>query len=140
MNRETDAESKKWRGGKKKIQPKLLWGKKENPKSKPYRTDPLHLGELQEVPGLRGIQRAQRQGDRQMRPPGSQQPPHLRARAKGRPCPRQVGKKSSRGGEEMPAGLGLGSWEVPRCQEQFGCCCVSSAGKKPSREMTITSS
>lgn len=47
---------------------------------------------------------------------------------------------------EKPAGLGSGfsggrrSWAVPQFPVQLGCCCFSSAGKKPSREMTITSS
>lgn len=41
---------------------------KGKPRSKPLETDPLHLGELQEVPGLKGVQRARRQKDRQRRP------------------------------------------------------------------------
>lgn len=47
---------------------------------------------------------------------------------------------------EKPAGLGScfsggrRSWAVPQFPVQLGCCCFSSAGKKPSREMTITSS
>lgn len=41
--------------------------KKGKPRSKPLETDPLHLGELQEVPGLKGVQRARRQKDRQRR-------------------------------------------------------------------------
>lgn len=55
------------------IQPKLRQGikkkkRKGKPRSKPLETDPLHLGELQEVPGLKGVQRARRQKDRQRRP------------------------------------------------------------------------
>lgn len=36
--------------------------------------------------------------------------------------------------------LWLLSWVVPQFPVQFRCCCFSSAGKKPSREIAITSS
>lgn len=42
--------------------------KKEKTKIQIFWADPLHLGELQEVPGLRGVQKAWRQTNRQMRP------------------------------------------------------------------------
>ena len=50
--------------------------------------------------------------------------------------------EARRCGQVLGSGCSGGrrSWAVPQFPVQLDCCCFSSAGKKPSREMTITSS
>jgi hypothetical protein len=97
---------------------------------------------LQEVPGLRSFlesPEAEKQTNAPAGVPGSQ--PTCRQGHRDSHVPRQVAASGSRGrrSAEMVVGSsGSGfqerSWVVPQFPAQFGCCCFSSAGKKPSRE------
>ena len=111
--------------------------------------------ELQKVLGLRSLSESP-ETEREIclaGVPGSH--PTCQARAKGLPCsqaggrrwePPRAARPGRRSAEGPRGGSSSGfsgwrrSWVVPQFPVQFGCCCFSSAGKIPSREMTITSS